>query len=86
MYFASNNVTSFMDEKTRDIKGNKTWVILREILESSEVTNEMYDNNYNYSYEKGKRLFLKLVSISELEIASNLRVNMQPFQCKSTLL
>jgi len=24
MYFASNNATSFMDEKTRDIKGNKT--------------------------------------------------------------
>jgi hypothetical protein len=39
----------------------------------------MYDNNYNYSYEKGKRLFLKSVSISELEIASNLRENMQPF-------
>jgi hypothetical protein len=36
----------------------------------------MYDNNYNYSYEKGKRLFLKSVSISELEIASNLRENM----------
>ena len=55
------------------------WVILREILESREVTNEMYDNNYNYSYEKGKRLFLKSVSISELEIASNLRENMQAF-------
>ena len=79
MYFASNNVTSFMDEKTRNIKGNKTWVILREILESREVTYEMYDNNYNYSYEKGKRLFLKSVSISELEIASNLRENMQLF-------
>jgi hypothetical protein len=39
----------------------------------------MYDNNYNYSYENGKRLFLKSVSISELEIASNLRENMQPF-------
>ena len=79
MYFASNNITSFMDEKTRNIKSNKTWVILREILESREVTNEMYDTNYNYSYEKGKRLFLKSGSISKLEIASNLRENMQPF-------
>ena len=50
MYFASNNVTSFMDEKTRNIKGNKTLVILREIFESREVTNETYDNNYNYYY------------------------------------
>ena len=66
MYFASNNVTSFMAEKTRDIKGNKTWVFLRKILEFSEVTNEMYVNNYNYSYEKGDKLFLKSVPISEL--------------------
>ena len=63
MYFASNNVTSFMDEKTPNIKGNKAWFILREILESREVANEMYDNNYIYSYEKGKRLFLKSVLI-----------------------
>ena len=52
---------------------------LRKILEFSEFTNEMYVNNYNYSYKKGERLFLISVSISELEIASNLRENMQPF-------
>ena len=58
---------------------------LRKILEFSEFTNEMYVNNYNYSYKKGERLFLISVSISELEIASNLRENMQPFPFLSTL-
>ncbi len=40
----------------------------KRISESREFTNEMCDNNYNYSYEKGKRLFLKSVSISSLRL------------------
>lgn len=45
MYFASYNVTSHYDEKTWNIKCNKTLVISRELLESREIIN----NNFNSS-------------------------------------